>query len=503
MVDRLISGAKVFDGHKFLNHRHVGFKDGLIAYVGSEKVPSKTQTDAAGYLLTPGFIDTHSHADYHCTHRHNDGFSALSQGVSTLIIGNCGMSATPGISPHAILMPGNNDKNVPPEIQPRRLEGNLALNVSDLMGHNTLRMHVMGKSGTPSVRQVEKMSGILDGFLAQGGLGMSVGLNYPEAQGSTETELLALCRVLAKYGCPLTCHIRDQGAGLIGAAEEVLRLGQKSDCKVLISHLRPSLERNEYLLDNVLNRIEQNENFKLDLYPYAAGFSNLAWLFQHLFKRLPDKSELIDPQSVEDRSLEVCLGGLEDLHILNHRNSPYVGLTIAAVASNYGERPGKIAQDVYFEDPDCLCIYDNESTSRAVERALRHPDCFIGSDGYLFSSGEHPLCHPRNFAAFTGFMVRFVQNGKVSLENALHRMTQAPAEYFNLKGLGVIREGAHANVNLFRLKDLREQADFEHPWKPSLGMHEVMIAGQTVYGKGKIISKNRLGHRIPPSSLFD
>jgi len=501
MLDRLISGAKVFDGHKFIHHSHVGIKNGRIAYIGLKKVPAISQLDVTDYLLTPGFIDTHSHADYHFTHRNNDGFSALSQGVSTMVVGNCGMSATPKISPNAILLPASNDKNVNPENQPRRLNGNLPLHVSDLMGHNTLRMHVMGKSGAPNSRQIDEMSGILDAFLARGGLGMSVGLNYPEANGTTETELLSLCRVLAKSGRPLTCHIRDQGDGLIEAVDEVLKLGNETGCKVLISHLRPSLERNEILLDDVLNKIEQNDNFKFDLYPYAAGFSNLAWLFQHLFQRIPDKSDIIDPQLVEDGGLDVCLNGLEDLHILNHRNSNYIGMTIAAIASNRGERPGKVAQSIYFEDPDCLCIYDNESTPQAVERALLHPDCFIGSDGYLFSSGEQPLCHPRSYAAFTGFMVRFVQNGKVSLEDALHRMTQAPAEYFSLSGLGVIRKGAHANVNIFRLEDLREQADFVKPWQPSLGMHEVIIAGQTVFGTGKILNTGRVGHRVSPQNI--
>ncbi len=500
MLDRLISGARVFDGQKFIIHSHVGFKNGRIVYIGSEKVAAISQMDATGYLLTPGFIDTHTHADFHCFHHHNDGFSALSQGVSTMVIGNCGMSATPKISPHAILLPDEKDENVNPASQPWRLEDNMPLHISDLMGHNTLRMHVMGKSGPPSARQIDEMSGILDGFLAQGGLGMSVGLNYPEAGGTTQAELLALCRELTKYGRPLTCHIRDQGAGLIEAADEVLQLGHETGCKVLISHLRPSLERNEILLDSVLERIEQNENFKFDLYPYAAGFSNLAWLFQHLFERIPGKSDMIDPQLLEDGSLEVCLNGLEDLHILNHQNSAYIGKTITSIASEYGERPGKAVQNIYFEDPDCLCIYDKESTPRAVERALCHPDCFIGSDGYLFSSGERPLCHPRSYAAFTGFLVRFVQNGKVKLEDALYRMTQAPAEYFGLTGLGTIREGAFGNVNLFRLEDLREQADFVQPWRPSLGMYEVTVDGQTVYGTGKM-NPGRYGHRVSPQNI--
>ena len=500
-MDRLITGAEVFDGQKFLSNIFVGILNDRIAYIGPDKIPAKTQTDVTGYLLTPGFIDTHTHADYHCAHQHNDGFSALSQGVSTMVVGNCGMSATPKIAPHALLLPDDNDIHVDPGNQPRRLSGNLPVHISDLMGHSTLRMHVMEKSGTPGSKQIDRMSGILNDFLSQGGLGMSVGLNYPEAAGATETELLALCRVLAKYGRPLTCHIRDQGAGLIEAADEVLRLGDQSGCKVLISHLRPILERNEALLDVVLARIEQHEHFKFDLYPYVAGFSNLAVLFQYLFERLPGKSDMINPLLVEDGSRELCSGGLDDLHILNHCNSGYIGKTIASVATECGERPGIVAQRIYFEDPDCLCIYDNGSTPRAVERALCHPECFIGSDGYLFSSGEQPLCHPRSFAAFTGFLVRFVKNRKVRLEDALYRMTKAPAEYFNLKGLGVIQEGALANLNVFRLDDLREQADFVRPWQPSLGMHEVIQAGQTVYTQGKLSNKGRFGHRVSPEIL--
>ncbi len=496
--DRLISGARIFDGKKFLNHLNVGIKAGRISYVGTEQIPARRLTDATGYLLTPGFIDTHSHADFHITHPHNDGVSSVSQGVSTLIVGNCGLSATPVTPPHALLLPAKGDENVAPVDQPARLDAGLPLNVADLMGHNTLRIHTLGRSGVANPRQIDKMSGILEDFLAQGGLGLSVGLNYPEAAGTTEKELSSLCKVLAKFDRPLTCHIRDQGAGLAQAAEEVLRLGDQSGCKVLISHLRPSLKRNEHLLDQVLNRIEQNERFKFDLYPYPAGFSNLAWLFQHLFGRLPEKTSLLDPKTVEERSHEVCGKGLEDIYVLRHQNEEWIGSNIVAISSRLRERPGIAAQSIYLDDPGCLCIYDHESTDKAVEKALSHADCFIGSDGYLFSSGDHPPGHPRSFAAFTRFMVRFVQNGRVSLAEALYRMTQAPAEYFNLKGSGVIREGAFANVNLFRLEDLKERAGFKQPWLVSQGMREVMIAGQTVFKDGKTVNNPNYGRRITP-----
>jgi N-acyl-D-amino-acid deacylase len=499
MLDRLITGARVFDGSRFLEQANVGIAGDQIAYVGAAKPPASTISDGHGRILAPAFIDTHTHADHHCLDPTNDGASALSQGVGTLVVGNCGFSATPEALPHPVLLPPRGARNAPLTTHRRRLAGGLPVDVADLLGHGTLRTAVMGEARAASTAEIERMAAILIEFLEGGGLGLSVGLNYPEAHGYTADELTALGRVLSRFDRPLTCHIRDQGAGIREAMEEVAGVGERAGCRVLISHFRPISDRYDALLDPLLERIEDSDGLAIDLYPYAAGFTTLAWFFEYLFGRLPDGPATFPADEVEERAFDVCIGGLADVHILRHLRPDAAASTIAAIASAEGEPPGRVAQPLYAEDPTCLCIYDRESRPAIIDRIVTHPKCMIGSDGYLFPTGYRDACHPRSFGAFVGFLARFARPGAVPLDAALARLTAQPAAWFRLRDRGRIGEGARANLVLFALEALDERATYAQPTLRALGMHEVIVGGQTVWQGTRTLGE-RSGRRAVPAS---
>jgi N-acyl-D-aspartate/D-glutamate deacylase len=498
MLDRLITGARVFNGRQFLDNTNVGVSGAIVSYVGPDCPEAKVVTDECDRILSPSFIDSHTHADFHCVDPANDGHSAISQGVTTLVVGNCGISTTPPCPVNPILIPGDHDHNVEMEEHVQRLHRKLPLDIADLMGHGTLRLAVMGQAREATQVEVDRMAGILDDFLTQGGLGLSVGLNYPEALGYNQSELAALCRILAKHGRPLTCHIRDQGAGIYEAVQEVTSLGQQAGCGVLVSHLRPISNKFDHLTDQILALIESDDNFAMDLYPYVAGFTSLEWMFQYLFKKCPGHGQLLPTDEVDLRARDVCIGGLSDVHILSHQTAGIAGNTIAEIAAQRQGEASRVAQEIYLEDPNCLCIYDHQSTPEAVAEIITHPKCMLGSDGYLFSTGFDGTCHPRSFAAMTGFLVRYVRSGKVSLEDGLAKMTSRTADYFKLKDRGEIKVGKRANLVLFTLDELEERADFVDPTQSAAGMHEVLLAGETIWSQNRVNAQKRLGNRTCP-----
>ncbi len=485
MFDLLLTQGKIFDGFKFLPEKtNVGVKDGNIAYIGNELPDSRETRDLGSSILSPAFIDSHTHSDICCLHASNNGASALSQGVGTQVIGNCGYSLIPGEPPSEVLIPDSRFEDLPssgPGVMP--------LHTASLLGHNSLRKKFSPISTHPDKRAQSSMRSFLATELADGGLGLSVGLNYPDAEGTSHAELLPLCQELAKHDRVLSCHIRDQGRGILEAMDEVIELGRESGCKVLISHLRPISNKFDHNLDSIISKIEADSRVAFDLYPYVAGFTSLSWLFQHLFGQQPSRNDLIDYAELELGGEEVCIGGLSEIAIIKHRNPAYVNRNISFLATARGETPGKVIQDIYLEDVNCLSIFHKESSDDVLDSLISHPKCFVGSDGYLFDSSFDSPCHPRSFAAFTGFIDRYINTGKVPLEEGISRITGAPAQFLDLQGVGTLRLGAAANYTIFDPVSLRENASYEHPTRLSSGVEEVVLDGQIAWSEEKCRSR--------------
>jgi N-acyl-D-aspartate/D-glutamate deacylase len=500
-LDRLITGTRVFDGSALREGCNVGIVDGKIATVGAETPPARAVTHAPGHLLTPAFIDTHNHGDFHCLDSENDGHSALSQGVGTLVVGNCGYSGTPEGTPSPILLAPDGAEGVDLERHGRRLSSALPVDVSDLIGHNTLRLRVLGGPRAPTAEEAGRMAGILADFLAAGGAGMSVGLNFSDAAGADERELLPLCKILGRYGRPLTCHIRGQGERLVEAVEEVARLGEAGGCRVLVSHLRPVPGRWDPLLPKVLDRVDRSPLLFMDLYPYVAGCTTLGFFFHNSVGRVPRRGGLLPPDLVKDTVEASFPGGFDDIAVARHRTLKWEGKSVTEIAGLQGEAPALQIQRVFLEDPDCLCIYQHTSNPEAVDRVLLHPKCFVGSDGYLFASSYRGACHPRSFGAVTRFLVRYVRSGRLSPEQGLAKLTRLPARFFGLEDRGEIRAGSRANLCLFRLEALEDRADFADPCRTSRGMTEVLVGGRTAWTEPEGATRTRAGRRARPAGL--
>lgn len=497
----LIGGARVFDGKGFLPEQtQVMVSGDRISHVGPA-LPSLPdgvkQIDGRGLILTPSFIDTHNHGDYHSVDESNDGVSALAQGVGTLITGNCGYSATPVGQTHPVLLPEDGAANLPLSDHLTRMARGLAVDVGDLLGHNTLRRHVMGGGRAATTAEIDLMCGLLDDFLQAGGMGLSVGLNYPEAIGYSTAEMVPLCRVLARHGRPLTCHIADQGAGILGSVSEVVDWGDAAGCRVLVSHLRPISDRNDHLLPDLFRIFETRENARFDLYPYAAGFTTLSWLFSYLFGRLPAENQRLPGPELEEAAFGVCIGGLDDVRVLASGYPGANGRMIGEIARSIGRPAGEIAQDIYIADPGTLCLFERESSPATIDAIISHPLCLVGSDGYLFGHQHTAACHPRCYGAFAGFIERYGRTGKVDQTTALARMTYIPAAFFRLQDRGRIAIGQRADLALIDWDHVAESRDTNGS-RVARGTAMTMVGGQIAFTGGTRATGERGGKRAVP-----
>lgn len=499
-LDALITGATVFDGSGFLQPgTTVGIKDGRIVHVGGDLAPGPgtDRITGDGKILAPSFIDTHNHGDYHSVDADNDGVSALAQGVGTLIVGNCGYSATPTGAVHPVLLPEEKASNLALPGHLDRLGGGLALDIGDLLGHNTLRRHVMGEARVAGPSEIDRMCGLLDDFLSVGGMGLSVGLNYPEAIGYGRDEMVPLCRVLARHGRPLTCHIADQGAGILDSAGEVVAWADAAGCQVLVSHMRPISDRYDHLLAPLFQMFETRENARFDLYPYAAGFTTLAWLFSYLFQRVPAANDRVSGAELEEAAFGVCIGGLDDVRVLASAFPDANGHTIGDFARRLQRPAGEVAQDIYIADPATLCLYERESRPETIDRIITHPLCMIGSDGYLFGHTHTAACHPRCYGAFAGYIERYARRGHVSQATALTRLTSTPADFFGLADRGRIATGLRADLTLLDWDNIGESRG-ENGSRIAHGVAMTMIGGNIAYDGGLQATGIRSGQRAMP-----
>ncbi|WP_029074995.1 amidohydrolase family protein [Kaistia adipata] len=499
----LITGARVFDGQGFLpDGTAVAVAEGRIVHVGQILDLAEQgfrRVDGSGSILSPAFIDTHNHGDYHGVDPDNDGVSALAQGVGTLVVGNCGYSATPTGTVHAVLMPEAGDSNVPLPDHLARLDHGLALDIGDLLGHNTLRRHVMGEARAATPAEIDRMCGLLDDFLAAGGMGLSVGLNYPEAIGYGAAEMVPLCRVLARHGRPLTCHIADQGAGILQSVGEVVAWADAAGCQVLVSHMRPISDRYDHLLDPLFSIFETRQNARFDLYPYAAGFTTLAWLFSYLFQRTPAVGARVPGDELEEAARGVCIGGLDDVRVLASTFPDAAGHTIGDIARSLNQPAGEVAQDIYIADPSTVCLYERESRPETIDRIITHPLCLVGSDGYLFGHRHTAACHPRCYGAFAGFIERYARPGHVDQVTALSRMTSAPAAFFSLSDRGRIAPGLRADLALLDWDRIGENAGKDGT-RIAHGVRMTMVGGAIAYEGGPQATGRRAGARAVPTA---
>ncbi|KAB2812930.1 D-aminoacylase [Pimelobacter simplex] len=482
-----------------------------------------TEVDATGLVLTPGFIDVHSHAD-NAPFLADDDTSKVAQGVTTEVVGNCGFSLAPCLPAHAEDLASMSARVFPPIPWAWRTfadylaatdAAGYVTNTAPLVGHNALRLAVLGFAGRPAAgAEVAAMGDLLDEALAAGAFGLSSGLAYPPGIFSGSDELAALARHLP-VDRPYVSHVRSEGALLTDALDEALAVGRGSGRAVHVSHLKVAGRRQWGSMPRVLDLLDRARaeglDVRQDVYPYTASSTMLTatlppWM--HEGGRDAALARLRDPAALErlrtdiandDRSWEnpVLGAGWEGVVIAAAPRLPEVeGCSLAAIAEARGLDPFAALVAVLREVELEASMVVHSMHEDDLDAVLRHPATMIGSDGLPPGGGGKP--HPRMYGTFPRVLARYARDRRVlDLSAAVRRMTSLPAAAFGLHDRGVVAPGYAADLVALRLDDLADRATYDDPTRQPDGIAWVRVNGDLRVAEGRYLP-GRSGRRLTP-----
>lgn len=478
--DLLILNALIIDGTN--NPAYAGdvaVHGGRIQRIGDLSGASANETvDAKGKVLAPGFIDVHTHDDT-VVIRKPEMLPKISQGVTTVIVGNCGISASPvslqAEPPDPMNLLGTASAFAYPRFSDYRAAVDAArpaVNVAALIGHTALRNnHMDDLYRTAKPAEIEAMRSQLRESLEAGALGMSTGLAYASAFSADTDEVLQLAEELTAFGAVYTTHLRSEFEPVLEAMGEAFSIGRHAKVPVVISHLKCAGAGNWGRSPQLLAALEQaamSHPVGCDCYPYAASSSTLD------LKQVTDAFRITITWSTPHPDQ----GGRDLIDIATEW-----GMSLLDTARNL--------------QPAGAVYYGMDETD--VQQILAHPLSMVGSDGLP----EDPFPHPRLWGAFPRVLGHFSRDlGLFPLHTAVHKMTGLSAARFGLHERGEIREGYWADLVLFDPELVRDVADFKDPQRAAEGIDGVWVNGQLSYADGKSQGKGQ-GRFLPRSGSLN
>lgn len=474
--DLVIRNASILDGTGApARPGDVAVEAGRIVRVGEAAGAARQQIDAGGLTLAPGFVDTHAHDDGALLRYPGMEFK-LAQGVTTVVVGNCGFSVAPAtreagamVRDNAILAVGDTPVTWTDQAGYAALvnERGVALNAIALVGHNTLRYAAMGNDErAPTDAELARMRGWVEQGMEQGACGLSTGLIYEPGRWCQTDELIELCRPVAAHGGVYATHMRNEAERLLESVEETLAIGRGAGCAVHISHHKASAKAAWGLVAKSLARVDEaarSQQVTLDVYPYTAGSTRL-----EAYARLGR----ITPAIANEIRLATVPGHPEWQGKTVARVAGLLDLPVDQAALRILEGPGR----------ETVCIHFSMDEGD-VEANLRHPLVMVGSDGLPVLEG---FPHPRLYGTFPRVLGEYVRDrGVLTLADAVRRMTSLPARVFGLAGRGAIAEGAWADLVLFDLATVRDTATYDDPKREPDGIALVVVNGAVAYEGGR------------------
>jgi N-acyl-D-aspartate/D-glutamate deacylase len=515
--DILIMGGRIVDGTGApWYYGDVGVRGGRIAAIGKlAGSPTKETIDATGKVVTPGFIDLHTHSDLSLL-RDGRGMSKITQGVTTEVLGE-GASIAPrkadaddgryGIQPDWTTLAGYFDK-----LESQGISGNIVSYIS--IGQ--LRTYVMGEGAIrrPTPDEMEQMKELLAQGMEEGAMGMSDSLDaagtYQLGPGNKISEnkaspedLIEFGKVVVRYGGMYGVHMRDQGPFVEEAVAEAARVGKEAGIRVQIFHLKAAGWKNWGKMDKILAAIKKARAEGIDIsaqtYPYTAAAHGLKtelprWTHEGgteaMIARLKD--DALRPRIMKETTTymegkykieETGAVGYDAAVVNGVRSNPekYLGKTLGQIAREAGKPAAASTLDLFVEQGGDVSILMHYMAESDLRRAMVDPLIAFDSDGSAVTPefGGNP--HPRFYGTFPRILGKYVREEKLlTLEEAVRKMTSLAASRMGLLDRGVLREGMAADIVVFDPDTIIDKATFEKSHQYSVGISEVVVNGTTV-----------------------
>lgn len=475
----------------------VAILDGRFARIGKIDGSGRTEIDAAGMYVSPGWIDMMDQSGS-VLRRNGLAENKLKMGVTTAIGGEGG---TP----------------VPASVLGAywdTLESQgISINFGSYFSQVQTRVPVLGRANrAPTPGELDRMRATMDSAMRACAMGMTTALIYPPGSYSTTNELVEIAKVAARYGGTYATHMRDEGSGVVGAVREAIEIGERAGIPVEIFHLKAAYRPGwGTLMGQVRATIDsaraRGVDVAADMYVYTAGGTGLeatiaAWAHEggtdSLKARLADPAirarlkREIDTGSPGWWNIVEAAGGWDGVVLVNARspeNARYEQHTLTEIAKMMGKDPADAAMDLVMQGQGRVMAIYHMMSEEDVETALRFPWTSIGSDaGAALNPGQQDglgLPHPRSYGNHVRVISRYVKERQVlTLPEAIRKMTSWPATRMRLSERGVIREGAWADVTIFDLESLADMATYEQPTEFARGIEWVLVNGAVVISRG-------------------
>lgn len=501
MYSLLIKNAKIIDGisDKAFTADVAVQGDEIVNVAADIKTSAQTVIDAAGKTLAPGFVDIQNHSDSYWQLFDNPSLDSLiTQGYTSVLIGNCGASLAPLLSHDALLsvqkwhsLEGANiNWQTFSEYLEQLSRQKFACNIGTLVGYSTLRRGVVGDQ----IRSLEKsemaaLKQALEQSLKAGAFGLSNGLSYAHEIIISELELYELAKIVSKAKGLFSVHLRSEGGEILEALDEALDIARNTEVNLKISHFKVKGEQNWPKFAEAMEHLDtachQGLNVQFDVYPYDT-------VWQVLYSYLP-KWAIEGGRAI---MLKHFADPVQKNKILTHLNNSNVDLPQLMVASTtnklnfVGKTVGQIAKNMEVSSEQAILhlvqnggsevlVFEKSMDPAQVEMALCHPLAFVGTDGGGFGlKNRDKLVHPRCFGTATKFIRNILQTGSLDLPQAIKKLASGPAKKAGFKRRGEIKIGNFADLVLFDEQKIKDNATYENPYQFSSGIDYVFVNGR-------------------------
>lgn len=532
MLDTVIRNGRIVDGSGNPWFKgDIGITSGVIVQVGMVAEEARQIIDAAGQVVSPGFIDGHCHSDLMILNYPQSEIK-LNQGVTTEVIGNCGLAPAPLQAPHEAALQAyvkpilgtTSDwswNSVSSYI--KRLEQmRPSENISTYVAHGALRIAVMGFERRAATQaEIAEMMALLEEGMSAGAIGLSIGLLYAPGSYSSAEEIAQLCTVLPRYGGLLSTHIRGEGSSLIASVNEVIWIARKAGVPLHVSHLKAAGKRNWGLVTQAMETIAdaraEGIDVTCDVYPYAASSTMLAtvlppWTLEGgmesaiaRFREPLLRNRIAEELSAEHEEWDnlVCSTGWDNVVLSStatEANRKLEGRSIAAISEERGVEPAECVMDLLTEENGDISIVYFLMSDEDVSQVVAWDYSLVASDSLHCDTGKP---HPRLYGTFPRLFAHYVrERGLLSLEQAVRKVTSFPVQRFRLGKRGLLVPGYAADITVFDPDKIEDRATYLEPKLCSMGISHVLVSGVATINNG-VHTQARAGTYLPSTSCCE